>query len=46
MQCGQRFKYLDLEIMQKQVVPSPMLPLSSESHCTSLIPRIYVSTSS
>lgn len=34
MQCRQRFKYLDLEIMQKQIVPSPMLPLSSESHCT------------
>lgn len=46
MQCGQRFKCIDLEIMQEQAVPTPMLPLSSESHCTSLIPRIYVSTSS
>lgn len=43
MQCGHRFKYIDLEAIQKQAVP--MLPLSPESHCTSLIPRIYVGTS-
>lgn len=47
MQCGHRFKYIDLENMQKQTVPSPMPPLSPESHCTPpLIPGTYVGTSS